>query len=120
MPLSSLTLRVGVPLTLTRSVSEERFKDREGNVLFLARFFILFGLIWLLVRTEKPFLCSGIYTGAHVLFSFLLEVPFTVMLFHGMIALALSSLYFWLLSRIQMGHAIWWVVLCGGIVIGMV
>jgi len=37
-----------------------------------------------------------------------------------MIALALSSLYFWLLSRIQMGHPIWWVVLCGGIVIGMV
>jgi hypothetical protein len=61
-----------------------------------AHLLILFGLIWLLVRTEKPFLCSGIYAGAHMFFSLLLEVPWWLIVLLGIIAFGLASLYFWL------------------------
>jgi hypothetical protein len=59
-----------------------------------AHLLILFGLIWLLVRTEKPFLCSGIYAGAHMFFSLLLEVQWWLILFLGIIAFGLASLIF--------------------------
>jgi hypothetical protein len=85
-----------------------------------AHLLILFGLIWLLVRTEKPFLCSGIYSGAHMFFSLLLEVPWWLIVLLGIIAFGLASLYFWLLSRIQTGSGMWWIVLLGGILIGLV
>jgi hypothetical protein len=88
--------------------------------MLIAHFFILFGCILLFVRTEKPFLCSGIYAGAHVFFSLLLEMKWTTILILGVVVFALASLYFWLLSRIQTGHLLWWVVLISGIFLGLV
>jgi hypothetical protein len=81
---------------------------------------ILYGLVLLLVRTEKPFLCSGIYTGVHIFFSILLGANLLSILVLGAIAFLLASLYFWLLSRIQTGHPLWWIVLVGGIILGAV
>jgi hypothetical protein len=85
-----------------------------------AHILILVGLIMLVERTERPFLCSGIYAGLHLFFSLLLGVPWLTMLILGAVAFGLASVYFWLLSRIEPGHTIWWIVVIGGILIGLV
>jgi len=81
---------------------------------------LLVGLIKLLIESEKPFLCSGLYVAAHFVFGMIRELPFSELLLGSGILFALASLYFWLLYRIEMGTARWWVVIVAGLVIGLV
>jgi len=80
----------------------------------------LAALIKLLIATDKPILCSSIYT--FVVFALgLLEVmvgnaPFLGLLIVTIICFGLSSLYFWLLYKIGEG-GLWWIVFSFGLVI---
>jgi hypothetical protein len=85
----------------------------------ILKIIVLVGLIRLLVATEKPILCSGIYTGIAFFFGLIMGNPFWSVLFSSAIGFALASLYFWLLDQIQDG-ALWWIVLIGGLAIGLV
>ncbi len=83
------------------------------NVLILA------GLIKLLLITENPFLCAGVYSGLRFLIALIFGYPLLPTLIASAISFALALLYFWLLNRFQ-GSAIFWLVLILGLVIGLV
>jgi len=76
---------------------------------------ILSSLVRLLIRFEQPWVCTGLYT-AYRLAMFLL-LPGSRMnpwLAGGLVAAA-SSLYFWLLSQLDSGSLVWWIVSVPGL-----
>ena len=91
------------------------------KIIFLA------ALLRLLVITNRPWMCAGIYTGALAVFGifsfFNGTAPFLAVLLALIIAsairFALSGFYFWLLNRIDSG-VWWWIVMAAGILIGLV
>lgn len=85
----------------------------------ILKIIILVALIRLLVATDKPLLCSGIYAGVALFFGLVVGNPFCAVLAFSVVGFALASLYFWLLYRLQ-GGALWWVILIGGLAIGLV
>lgn len=85
-------------------------------------FFLLF-LTRLLNMTESPFLCSGLYTAAVFLsYEFLARPPHSqvTILIATAIAFALSSVYFFLLNRFQEDLLWYYLILAGGLLIGIV
>lgn len=79
------------------------------KILFLA------GLVRLLLVTDKPFLCSGLYTAAVIVFELVFGASFPRLAVVGVVTLAVSSLYFWLLHRLDSSSALWWLVAIVGI-----
>jgi hypothetical protein len=87
--------------------------------VILIRPLVLIGLIQILIQTNKPFLCSGIYAAIATLFGLVLGSGFVGAVVGGGIAFVMSSLYFWLLDRFD-GSFWWWIIAVGGLVIGLV
>jgi len=79
----------------------------------------LIGLIQLLYKSDKPFLCSGIYAGLIFVLSILLGVGLMGTLITTVIGFVLASVYFWLLREFSDG-LLHWVILIGGLFIGLV
>lgn len=80
---------------------------------------ILIALIKLLEHTEKPFLCAGIYALLFMVMKMMLGAPVQAGILFAIIAFALASLYFWLLNYLKRGW-VYWLVLVGGILLGLV
>jgi hypothetical protein len=80
---------------------------------------LLVGLIRLLMVTDKPLLCAGIYASIALFFGLIMGNHFLIVLIASGISFALASLYFWLLYRVE-GGIMWWVILMGGLAIGLV
>lgn len=84
---------------------------------------VLAALIKLLIATDKPILCSSLYTFVGFALGLLAvsggQVTFLALLIITIIRFGLSSLYFWLLDRIG-GGALWWIILILGLAIGLV
>ena len=80
---------------------------------------VLIALIQILIQTNKPFLCSGIYGAIATLFGLVLGHGLVGAVVGGGIAFLLSSVYFWLLDRFDSGFW-WWIIAVGGLVIGLV
>lgn len=80
---------------------------------------VLVALLKLLIATDKPFLCSGIYTGIVFIFSLIVGAPIVEIIIFCAISFALASLYFWLLDRFRESAA-YWGILIVGLLIGMV
>ena len=76
-------------------------------------------LIRLLLTTDQPFLCSGVYTIAYLIMSLALGAGMPGILIGTAVALVLSSLYFWLLYRFD-GGVLWWIICIGGFFLGLV
>ncbi len=89
-------------------------------MLFLGKVILLVGLIRLLVETEKPILCAGLYAGFGFLLGALMGIPLVPLTIGMAISFALALLYFWLLYRIEMGSLLWFVVIVIGLLIGIV
>ena len=89
----------------------------------MIKIIVLVALIKLLIATDKPLLCSGLYTFVGFALGLLTviggQAPLLPLLLVTGIRFALSSLYFWLLYRIGEG-ALWWIVLILGLAIGLV
>ena len=87
--------------------------------MIFVRPLVLIALIQILIQTNKPFLCSGIYGAIAALFGLFLGGGIEGALVGGGIAFVLSSVYFWLLDRFDSG--LWfWIIAVGGLVIGLV
>lgn len=86
----------------------------------ILKIFLIVALIKLLTATDKPFLCSGIYAVGTLLFGLAFGYPFSVVLIAGLLGFVLASLYFWLLSRFEDSGMVWWLIMIGGLVIGLV
>lgn len=76
---------------------------------------ILSSLVRLLVRFEQPWVCCGLYTAYRLalflLFPGLRMNPWLA----GGLVLGASGLYFWLLSQLDPGSPVWWVVSLPGL-----
>ena len=81
---------------------------------------LLAALVRLLIATDKPFLCSGIYAAAGFLLGLAFGGKVLAVLISACIGFALASVYFWLLDRLDQGSAVWWLVAILGIAVGLV
>ena len=86
----------------------------------IIKFVLLAGLVRLLLATDKPFLCSGIYAAVAFFFGLILGHSFLTVLLSASISFVLASIYFWLLDRLDGSEALWWLVAVVGILIGLV
>ena len=93
----------------------------------ILKIIILVALIRLLIATNKPLLCAGMYTGVAVIFT-LISASYSEMTFVNFLVsfvvlsavrFVLSAIYFILLDKIGQGF-LWWLVLVLGIAIGLV
>ena len=86
----------------------------------VVKILVLAALIRLLIATDKPFLCSGIYAGVALLSGLAFGGSVLAVLISAGIGFALVSLYFWILDRLDSASVMWWLVALGGISIGLV
>ena len=82
------------------------------------RILILVALIRLLIETNKPFLCSGIYAGLVTVIA-LISGRGSGAVVAGIWAFLLSSAYFWLLDRFE-ESIMFWIIMIAGLLIGLV
>ena len=75
----------------------------------------LIALIRVLIITDKPFVCSGLYAFFVFLFGIFTGFPFIGVLIAVAISYGVASLYFWLLDRQQ--GIMWWPVMILGMFI---
>ena len=87
--------------------------------LLFIKVFLLVGLVKLLIETNQPFVCSGIYAVVSLLSGLLAGHPLLVVLIAAAVAFVLASGYFWLLDKLEESGGIWWVVLILGLPIAL-
>lgn len=83
--------------------------------MLFVKVILLVGLAKLLIEMEQPLLCAGIYTLARVGYGALWGTPLVSLLVFGLILLALTSFYFWLLDKLEGADVLWFVVLLLGL-----
>jgi hypothetical protein len=86
----------------------------------VVKFLVLLGLIRLLLETNNPFLCAGIYLAVKIVFSLLLGQSISLTFFGSILAGALALGYFWLLDRLEGTGVLFWAVAIVGAFIGVV
>ena len=74
---------------------------------------ILVALTRLLIMTDKPFLCTGLYAAAVVGLGLSTGVPVTTIAISGGISNAVFGAYFWLLNRFHSGILYWLIFVLG-------
>lgn len=77
--------------------------------------FVLAAMLRLLIATDKPWLCAGIYAGV----VFILGAVFgdkiaSVTLMAGLAFIA-AYVYFWILDRVDTSSVWWWIVAVIGV-----
>jgi len=78
---------------------------------------ILSSLVRLLIRFEQPWWCAGLYTAYRLaLFLAMPGLQMNPWLAACLVAAA-SSAYFWLLSRLDSGGLVWWIVAIPGMLL---
>ena len=81
---------------------------------------VLAAFIRLLIATDKPFLCSGLYAALVFVLGLIGGAKLLFLVILTIVAFALASLYFWLLDRVETGTPLWWVIAVVGLAIGLV
>jgi hypothetical protein len=89
-------------------------------LFFIAKIVLLVGLIKLLVETNSPLLCAGVYIAVRLFFGLLLGYSIGALFISSIFAGAMAALYFWLLDRFEGAGLIFWVIAIGGLIIGLV
>ena len=79
------------------------------NVLALAM------MIRLLMATDKPWLCAGIYAAVRFVIGAALGNEIASVAVASGLALAAALVYFWILNRFDEGSLIWWIVAIIGV-----
>ena len=85
----------------------------------ILKIFVAVGLVRLLIATDLPFLCSGIYAVIVCFLGMAFAGPTLAVFVHAAIAFVFASIYFWLLDRFSEG-IIWWVIMLVGMSIVLV
>ena len=87
--------------------------------MLIFKILILVALLKLLINTERPSLCAGIYTAIVLLFNLMFGLGFITSIVGAAISGVLALIYFWLLNHFR-ETAIFWLVLILGLAIGLV
>lgn len=77
------------------------------------RVILLVALTRLLVMTNKPLLCMGLYAAAVVVFGFFVGASISAIAASGGISIVVFGLYFWLLNRFNNGLLYWLIFVLG-------
>ena len=88
-------------------------------MFMIVRVMILVGFVKLLIATERPLLCAGLYTVFRFTFALMFGGELVQVLIFSAVAFAFAYLYFWLLNRFQEG-VLFWVIAIVGAGIGLV
>lgn len=88
--------------------------------MIILKVFLVIALIKILMITDQPFLCSGLYAGLVLLLALAFGNAMQVALLAALIGFVLASIYFWLLSRFEGSGLLWWVILIAGLVVGVI
>ncbi len=83
----------------------------------IIKFVIIAALVRLLIMTDNPWLCSGIYTAIIFILSLISGAALVPALIATAITFVIVSIYFLLLNRFETGSAIWWIIGIGGVVL---
>ena len=86
----------------------------------IVKVLILAALVKLLLATNKPFLCSGIYAAVSFIFPLMTGKGFLVAIITGTVAFVLASIWFWLLNRFEDRPGVFWCIVVLGILLGFV
>lgn len=81
--------------------------------MIFIRAMVLVALIQILIQTDKPFLCSGIYAAGATVGGLSTGHGIIAMAVAGVIAFALSSLFFWFPDRFD-GSFLQWIIMILG------
>ena len=73
----------------------------------------------LLLKTERPDLCAGIYAAVILIFTLMSGVAFIPAIIGTVISGGLAFLYFWLLDRFRDTIA-FWIIFVVGLILGVI
>jgi hypothetical protein len=82
-------------------------------MMLILKVALLVGLIRMLISTDKPLLCAGLYAVALTIVEFLFQVPIQTIAISVGISFAVAFIYFWLLNRFHSGLLYWAIFLLG-------
>ena len=85
----------------------------------IVKIILLLALLQLLRITGKPIVCSGIYAGLILIMGFFMGMPLSDVLLSTSIGLVLSTIYFYLLHMFS-ESGFYWLILIGGLIVGLV
>ena len=80
----------------------------------IIKIIILAALVKLLISTDKPLLCSGIYTIAMLVLALIQAIPPGTLVIFVVICAVASTGFFFLLNRMNTGSGLWWLVAVAG------
>ena len=87
--------------------------------MFMIKLFFIVALVKLLLNTNKPAQCAGIYAVGGFLISLIFGRPFLFAGIASAISFAFALLYFWLMDKFE-ESSLFWVILILGILVGLV
>jgi hypothetical protein len=87
--------------------------------MIILKVVVLAALVRVLIITNRPLLCAGIYVSISFVFSLLSGSSFVYLLIASAISFGLAFLYFWLLDRFE-ESVMFWVILVVGLLVGVV
>lgn len=79
----------------------------------LIKVFLLAAMIRLLIATEKPLLCAGIYAACAFFLGAMFRDDITGVALISGIIFAGAFVYFWVLDRLGSSSILWWVLAVG-------
>ncbi len=88
-------------------------------MIFIIKVVLLIGLVKLLLQTERPDWCTGLYCLIIFLLFMGFGVPFTAAATATLLSGLFAFAYFWLLDRFR-ETTIFWIVLISGPLIGII
>jgi hypothetical protein len=86
----------------------------------IVKVLILAALVRLLIATNNPFMCSGIYAAVGFIFALISGAGFLAAILGGAISFVMATIWFWLLNRFEDRTAIFWFIAALGIFLGFV
>ena len=87
--------------------------------MFLLKALLIASLVKILLKTNEPALCAGLYVAAGLILGLLFGRSFTFVIVGAVVSFCLAFLYFWLLNKYEEGW-LFWGILIVGLLIGLV
>jgi hypothetical protein len=79
------------------------------------KIFLLAVIIRLLIATDKPLLCAGIYAAIAFGLGLVFGNELTSVALRAGLAFVAAFVYFWILDRLDSSSALWWIVAIVGV-----